>query len=429
MRVSASLRSCLLLIIIVLGIFSVFAWKPVHLGFSSGNTIVVPDNYASISGAVSNAADGDTIFVKSGVYNESEIFVDKSLTIIGEDMDNTVIDGGGTAQSILQITADNVVVENLTLRNTDVSSTAPAIRLIDVVNSTITKNVLKNLGHGVELMRSNFSSISKNVIYNATEGIRIRDNSCNNTIRGNTIENNSIGMEITDLSSEYNRVYHNNFVNNLNKIPLFTSPNYFDNGYPSGGNYWSDNTEVDDLSSGAYQNETGSDGILDNGYPYLSSDRYPFSYPLSEVEVTAGGSVWSLQISTNSTFTSNFLNASAKSINFTIQSDPPNNGSFRIHIPKGLLRCDSLGEWKVSAVYLDGTVVELLPWAGSDSEDTYLYFTYSQSDISEIQIKGTIFLSEFPISILIVIFVLATATIIVHRKIVKPRKSKSLKIF
>ena len=419
----------MLLIIIVLGTFSVFVWKPAYLGFCSGNTIVVPDDYTFISWAVGNAADGDTVLVKSGVYNESEIFVDKSVTIIGEDMDDTVIDGGGTSQSILQITADNVVVENLTLRNTDVSSAAPAIRLSDAVNSTITKNVLKNLGHGVELMRSNFSSISKNVIYNATEGIRIRDNSCNNTIIGNTIENSSIGMQIADLSSQYNRIYHNNFVDNLNKIPPFTSPNYFDNGYPSGGNYWSDNPEVDDLCSGAYQNETGSDGILDNGYPYLSSDRYPFSYPLSEVEVTAGGSVWSLQISTNSTLTDHFLNESAKSINFTIQSDTPSNGSFRIHVPRGLLRCDSLSEWKVLATFLDGTTAELSYWSDDDSENTYLCFTYSQTDISQIQIKGTILVNEFSANILIVIFVLATATVIVHRKIVKRGKAKSFKIF
>jgi len=55
--------------------------------------------------------------------------------------------------------------------------------------------------------------------------------------------------------------------------------NFWDNGYPSGGNYWSDYTDVD-LYSGSYQNETGSDGIWD--HPYIidqsNNDNYPLVY-------------------------------------------------------------------------------------------------------------------------------------------------------
>jgi len=51
--------------------------------------------------------------------------------------------------------------------------------------------------------------------------------------------------------------------------------NVWDDGYPSGGNYWSDYDGLD-LYSGLYQNETGSDGIGDN--PYIiaenNQDRY-----------------------------------------------------------------------------------------------------------------------------------------------------------
>jgi hypothetical protein len=53
--------------------------------------------------------------------------------------------------------------------------------------------------------------------------------------------------------------------------------NFWDIGYPSGGNYWSDYTSVDSYS-GPYQNETGSDGIGDT--PYIidedNQDNYPF---------------------------------------------------------------------------------------------------------------------------------------------------------
>jgi len=59
--------------------------------------------------------------------------------------------------------------------------------------------------------------------------------------------------------------------------------NYWDDGYPSGGNYWGDYSG-NDIYSGSYQNETGSDGIGDT--PYIihgekaAEDRYPFLEPL-----------------------------------------------------------------------------------------------------------------------------------------------------
>jgi nitrous oxidase accessory protein NosD len=71
-----------------------------------------------------------------------------------------------------------------------------------------------------------------------------------------------------------------------------TSPaqsNTWDNGYPSGGNYWSDYSGVDEYS-GPYQNETGSDGIGDT--PYIidekNCDRYPLITPFrSEIDTSS----------------------------------------------------------------------------------------------------------------------------------------------
>jgi len=54
------------------------------------------------------------------------------------------------------------------------------------------------------------------------------------------------------------------------------STNVWDNGYPSGGNYWS-NFNSTDLFRGPYQNETGIDGISDTPYviDVYNQDRYP----------------------------------------------------------------------------------------------------------------------------------------------------------
>jgi len=58
--------------------------------------------------------------------------------------------------------------------------------------------------------------------------------------------------------------------------------NQWDNGYPSGGNYWSDYVGVDNFR-GPHQNITGSDGIGDTNYSIDmdSIDHYPLMEPYS----------------------------------------------------------------------------------------------------------------------------------------------------
>ena len=55
--------------------------------------IAVPDNYEKIQWAVGNASEGDTIFVNAGIYHE-HVVVTKSVKLLGEDSNTTIIDGG-----------------------------------------------------------------------------------------------------------------------------------------------------------------------------------------------------------------------------------------------------------------------------------------------------------------------------------------------
>jgi nitrous oxidase accessory protein len=52
-------------------------------------TIIVPDDYATISSAIGNATDGDTILVKKGTYEENPLEINKTLSLIGEEEANS----------------------------------------------------------------------------------------------------------------------------------------------------------------------------------------------------------------------------------------------------------------------------------------------------------------------------------------------------
>lgn len=99
--------------------------------------------YTSVKQAVLQANPGDTVLVKSGVYQESDILIDKSLRLIGEG--NPVIDGNFTGQ-LISVKGDDVTIQGFTLKNvaTSYSKDDAAIRVfqrsnIQILNNTILK--------------------------------------------------------------------------------------------------------------------------------------------------------------------------------------------------------------------------------------------------------------------------------------------------
>jgi hypothetical protein len=81
-------KSAALLLVLVLTASSIITFLPVQ---AESRTIVVPDDYPTISSAIGNATDGDTIFVKKGTYEENPLKIDKTLSLIGEGADSTKI--------------------------------------------------------------------------------------------------------------------------------------------------------------------------------------------------------------------------------------------------------------------------------------------------------------------------------------------------
>lgn len=80
---------------------------------------VSPTGYATIQAAVNAAQEGDTILIHPGTYNERvDVKRDKAgLRIRGVDRNTVILDGQNSKEIGFEITADRVMVENLTVHN------------------------------------------------------------------------------------------------------------------------------------------------------------------------------------------------------------------------------------------------------------------------------------------------------------------------
>ena len=330
---------------------------------SSSRTIIVPDDYPSIKEAIEAAKDGDTVFVRSGTYQQPMVdndvphmTISKSISLIGQDRNTTIIQAYGL-RHIIVVEADNVVIKGFTFlygfigcwvkgsgclitennfvecddginleRSNNTVSNNYCVGLTDVGvvvhgsdNNVITSNIIQNCvlagiyvfsGSGNTVVRNevtncmdagivlDYYSVNNLVAHNNvsmngygtdmdrdwlfTSGIALTISSASNIIRNNYIFGNRYGMFQRRASN--NLIYHNSLINNQNQEldESSSSTNIWDDGYPDGGNYWSDYVGIDQ-KHGFYQNLTGTDGIGDIPYNIDMSnvDHYPFMRPFA----------------------------------------------------------------------------------------------------------------------------------------------------
>ena len=245
----------------------------------------VPVDYPTIQDAINHADPGDTIYVYNGIYLEN-IVVNKSVILIGENVDFTILDGNGRG-SVITITASDVTVSGFTIKNSGVSVGDSGIFIsAPSTSNVITGNKIINNNNGIVLYTSRKNNISSNIILNNREGIALYTSSENilvnntisensvagiemyfsyiNTISGNTISNNGNGIMI--FNSANNKIYHNNFIENDVDAQVVNS--FITWSYKGEGNYWSRYSKQD----------LNQDGIGD--YPYTISEEAKDPYPL-----------------------------------------------------------------------------------------------------------------------------------------------------
>jgi len=223
--------------------------------------------------------------------------------------------------------------------NTLTLNGARGIRLNDSTNNTISKNTVSKNEHGFDLYESNKNNIHLNIVSNNTDGIWLMESS-QNIICANTVSNNSqYGLRL--LNSSYNKVFHNNFINNTLKSveqPSDTSiANLWDNFFE--GNYWIDHKG----------NDTNKDGIIDT--PYIidqrtwlgihSMDNYPLIGTFQHLNLQFNNQSYSIEIVSNSTIADAQYNPDPENEEnkLILKLINPQNASFcRISIPHALVK-------------------------------------------------------------------------------------------
>jgi parallel beta-helix repeat protein len=240
---------------------------------ASSQTIIVPDDYPTITDAIGNCTKEDTIFVKSGIYAEQTLVINKTLTLIGENAEDTIINNidshamvewlGGYRMpfgitTAVDVKANDVKISGFTITNastgittegnetkivaniiegldTDggydigISASGKGTQIIDNIINAANVGIFDSGSYQV-IMQNIFNStsctvgpygqyniIADNILYGSRAGINLQGNL--NVAYNNTVVDGDIGIEITGVS---NIIYKN--VLNQNNLGIEIGP-------------------------------------------------------------------------------------------------------------------------------------------------------------------------------------------------------------
>lgn len=186
----------------------------------------VPDQYPTITAAVEDAGEGDTVLVSSGVYPETVAIDTAGITLRGEARNGVIIDGDVLRGNGIVVSAPRVTVQNLTVRNATQNGVlvtgmrdddgAPVgghdgyrplepgdFPLLDgfrVDHVTATNNGL----YGIYAFNSSHGVISDSYASGgADSGIYVGQcDQCDIVVTGNVAERNAVGFEIANAGGD-----------------------------------------------------------------------------------------------------------------------------------------------------------------------------------------------------------------------------------
>jgi len=251
-----------------------------------------PNNYTKIQDAIDDASDGDTVFVFNGTYYEN-VVVNKSIDLIGEDKNTTIIDGN---RYVINITADEVTISGFTIQDYTNGSHAYIGIFIRSDHNIISGNILTgNVSHGIEMYQSESNIISNNIITRVYDGIVLSFDERNNNISGNIIKDCEAGIILVWYTNN-NSIFGNTLTNNTWGI---TTAMFNINGIISKNNISDSYTGI--IALNCFNYKITKNNFIDNfvnaqfAYFLAGALRFGFEYnSLRDIRTTIkwGGNYW-----------------------------------------------------------------------------------------------------------------------------------------
>lgn len=215
--------------------------------------------YQNIQDAITNSSDGDVIYVYSGIYYENDfIYNTKSICLMGEDKDQTIITTNTGEEGVFIIAADSVNLSGFTFTNYFlcaglgflVPSGFDRIKITDNIFSDTVLCLLNN---------SHYNLFAHNLFLNCSLLISAVGNNDENYVKENTFLDSEYGVTIVSshrLSSFLSNsvtIINNNFINysisGLFNIEIHLFSRLKNNQIKNWLHYLPTSTEIIDLSN------------------------------------------------------------------------------------------------------------------------------------------------------------------------------------
>lgn len=291
----------LVLVLVCLMALGTVCNRPVKAEYQSNITNITINADGSVTPSTASIQQAGNIYTLTSDL-DGAIEVDRSNTILNGN-GHTIV--AAQVYGVLNITLENFVIKGGEAFGQEYNGVFAGISLSYASNVTVANNTITGVWNfvlyivnmdtiaGIVVEGGHSETISGNNLVNNWEGM-IFSGTSYNLIVGNNITSSRTaqtgysepGGIYFDRSSN-NTIYHNNFEINIGgqaKDSYYDSVNIWDDGYPFGGNYWSDYQKI-------YPNATEIDNSGIANKPYIideldaalanNTDRYPLMAPFN----------------------------------------------------------------------------------------------------------------------------------------------------
>jgi len=252
-------------------------------GGGSGSVIYITANYVTVSGF--NVTNGEYGIHLIGNWAIHHITIRDVIITSNDNVGFYAPHSGGSHLIEECIISNNGRLasyahqfRNSIIRNCEVFGNGGSLSVAWGSGTLITNNKVHHNAAGIHFDSMWNSIIENNEVYDNGVGIKVGYVGHDNTIRNNIVYHNANGISMGRPNVRSNKIYHNDLIENTIQASDADGDgdNVWDNGYPSGGNYWSDYTG----------NDNNGDGIGDTPYSISGGskqDNYPLMSPMNVI--------------------------------------------------------------------------------------------------------------------------------------------------